>query len=61
MRRMLAGIRGIDMTDLAILAGAVLLWIGLDKIIDWAPYVAVGSLLLAYGATPMLLALRRRR
>ena len=52
---------GLDIFDVAALAGIVLLWTGLDEVIGaaWAR-VAVAALLLAFGVLPSLAAIRRK-
>ena len=49
------------MTDVALVGGGALLWIGLDQLSRWLPFVVLGSLLLLYGAAPLLVAIARRR
>lgn len=61
MTRLLTILKGIDLTDLALIAGAALLWIGLGMLAEWAPFVTIGLLLVAYGSAPMLVALGRRQ
>lgn len=57
MKRLLSAI---DITDLALIGGVALLWVGLGMLAAPAPYIVVGALAVAYGVLPALLARRRR-
>lgn len=61
MTRLITFLKAVDLTDLALVSGGVLLWIGLSMLTDWAPFVVIGVLLLLYGAAPMLLTGGRRK
>jgi hypothetical protein len=54
--RLLGAIRRLDLSDLAIVVGLALLWVGFGKIAEPLAYIVVGFLLLM----PAMLALRPR-
>lgn len=60
MTRLLSLLRRVDLTDVALLTGLALLWIGLGQIAAPLPFIVVGGLVAAYGALPLVLAVRRR-
>ena len=55
MDNLLGALRRLDLSDAAIVAGFVLLWIGLAKVAEPLAYIVIGALLLA----PAALALRQ--
>jgi hypothetical protein len=53
-------IGAIDLTDVALVGGLALLWVGISRMAPgWEPIV-VGTIIVLYGAAPMLAALRGR-
>lgn len=47
-------LRRLDLSDVLIVAGFVLLWIGLDMVAPALPFIVVGALLLGLALGPIL-------
>jgi hypothetical protein len=60
MTRLLRAVRSIDLTDIALIGGLVLLGYGLAQVSGSLAAIVVGGLLLVYGALPLLATLRRQ-
>lgn len=61
MTRLRAAMRAVDVTDVALVVGLVLLWLGLGRVSEAVQYIVVGTLLAAYGLLPVLFAAIGRR
>jgi hypothetical protein len=48
-----------DITDVAIVVGLVLLWIGLGMVAPSLSFIVVGTLAIAYGLAPTVIRSRR--
>jgi len=59
MTRLLRAVRSIDLTDIALVGGLILLGYGLAQISEPMAAVVIGALVLLYGALPLLASLRR--